>query len=206
MSINWEIKKENIENLKFHEKNPRTFTAKGLADLKKSISKYSDANIITINADNTVLGGHARLTIMKEMGIKEVDVKYPDKLLTEKQCEELLVRLNANVAGIWDYVSLQNNFDIDELSQWGLDLFNNEYANENDDLMDNENLQELDNNKRLAVSKMSLDKYLCILFDNKEQKKDFIDMIKNKINNTSNIDIKTQYCDYKFQKKVIDEQ
>ena len=73
--IEWKIKKEKLENLKFHELNPRKFTEKGLKDLKQSIKNCGDANIITINADNTVLGGHARLTVMKEMGITEVDVK-----------------------------------------------------------------------------------------------------------------------------------
>lgn len=120
--INWQIRKEKIENLKFNEKNPRTFTEKGLKDLKKSIQKYSDANIITINADNTVLGGHARLTVMKQMGITEVDVKYPNKQLTEKQCDEILIRLNANIAGEWDIEKLQEEFNVSDLNEWGFEI------------------------------------------------------------------------------------
>lgn len=120
--INWQIRKEKIENLKFNEKNPRAFTEKGLKDLKKSIQKYSDANIVTINADNTVLGGHARLTVMKQMGIKEVDVKYPDKQLTEKQCDEILIRLNANIAGEWDIEKLQEEFNVTDLNEWGFEI------------------------------------------------------------------------------------
>jgi site-specific DNA-methyltransferase (adenine-specific) len=122
MKINWQVRKERIENLKFYEKNPRNFTKKGLEDLKKSIKNCGDANIITINADNTVLGGHARLTVMKDLNIEEVDVKYPDTLLNEKQVEEIVVRLNANTAGEWDMDKLQEHFNIDELGEWGLDV------------------------------------------------------------------------------------
>lgn len=69
--INWKIEKRNIEELRGYDKNPRKFTDKGLKDLKKSLQNCGDANIITINADNTVLGGHARLTVMKQLGYKD---------------------------------------------------------------------------------------------------------------------------------------
>ena len=102
----WKIEKRNINDLKSYEKNPRKFTKKGLADLKESIRNCGDANIITINADNTVLGGHARLKVMKQLGFKEVDVKVPDELLNEQQVKEIVVRLNANNAGDWDIAKL----------------------------------------------------------------------------------------------------
>ena len=84
----WKIEKRNINDLKSYEKNPRKFTKKGLADLKESIKNCGDANIITINADNTVLGGHARLKVMKQLGFKEVDVKVPDRLLNDGEVKE----------------------------------------------------------------------------------------------------------------------
>ncbi len=120
--ITWKIEKRNIEELRGYDKNPRKFTEKGLKDLKKSLQKCGDANIITINADNTVLGGHARLTVMKQLGYKEVDVKIPDRLLNEKQVQEVVIRLNANTAGEWDLDKLQTDFELDELQEWGLDI------------------------------------------------------------------------------------
>lgn len=120
--INWNIEKRKIADLKGYEKNPRKFTEKGLKDLKKSLENCGDANIITINKDNTVLGGHARLTVMKQLGYKEVDVKVPERLLTEKECQEIVIRLNANTAGEWDFDKLQTDFEIEELQDWGLDL------------------------------------------------------------------------------------
>lgn len=121
--INWKIEKRNIDDLQGYDKNPRKFTEKGLKDLKKSLQNCGDANIITINTDNTVLGGHARLTVMKQLGYAEVDVKVPEKQLNEKQIQEVVVRLNANTAGEWDLDKLQADFELDELQEWGLDEF-----------------------------------------------------------------------------------
>ena len=122
MAINWKIEKRNIEELQGYDKNPRKFTDKGLKDLKKSLLNCGDANIITINADNTVLGGHARLTVMKQLGYTEVDVKVPEKQLNEKQVQEVVIRLNANTAGEWDLDKLEADFNVDELNEWGLDI------------------------------------------------------------------------------------
>lgn len=120
--INWKIEKRSLDELKGYDKNPRKFTKKGLKDLEKSLKNCGDANIITINKDNTVLGGHARLTVMKQLGYTEVDVKVPEKQLTEKQCEEIVIRLNANNAGEWDLDKLCADFNLEELTEWGLDI------------------------------------------------------------------------------------
>lgn len=120
--IKWQIEKRNIDDLKGYDKNPRKFTDKGLKDLKKSLENCGDANIITINKDNTVLGGHARLTVMKQLGYKEVDVKVPDRLLNDKECQEVVIRLNANTAGERDFEKLEADFDVEELEEWGLNV------------------------------------------------------------------------------------
>lgn len=120
--MNWVIQKRNIEDLKGYDKNPRKFTKKGLKDLKESLEKCGDANIITINSDNTILGGHARFEVMKQLGYKEVDVKVPDRLLNEDEIKEIVIRLNANTAGDWDLDKLALNFDCDLLFDWGLDV------------------------------------------------------------------------------------
>lgn len=120
--ITWKIEKRNIEELRGYDKNPRKFTEKGLKDLKKSLQKCGDANIITINADNTVLGGHARLTVMKQLGYKEVDVKVPNRLLNDQEVKEVVIRLNANTAGEWDLDKLQADFELSDLEEWGLDV------------------------------------------------------------------------------------
>lgn len=120
--ITWQIEKRKIEDLKGYDKNPRKFTKKGLKDLKASLENLGDANIITINADNTVLGGHARLTVMKQLGYTEVDVKVPNRQLDEQEVKEIVIRLNANTAVEWDLDKLQADFDLNDLTEWGLDI------------------------------------------------------------------------------------
>jgi DNA modification methylase len=56
------------------------------------------------------------------MGEIEVDVYLPDRLLTPKQEEEVLVRANANTAGQWDWDLLANEFEDFELTEWGLEI------------------------------------------------------------------------------------
>ena len=119
---NWKIEKRSLQELKGYDKNPRKFTKKGLEDLKLSLKRCGDANIITINADNTILGGHARFEVMKQLGYKTVDVKVPDKLLNEEEVKELVIRLNANTADEWDLEKLAVDFEVSDLEDWGLDL------------------------------------------------------------------------------------
>lgn len=158
--INWKIEKRNISELKVYDKNPRKFTAKGLADLKKSLENCGDANIITINADNTVLGGHARLQVMKELGYEEVDVKVPDRLLTEKECKEVVIRLNANIAGEWDFDKLEIGYDFLDLNEWGLDV---EINKEKMDKEIKEDKPELEFTEELLEEQ----NYIVLTFNNK---------------------------------------
>ena len=128
--MNWLIEKRNINDLKGYDKNPRKFTKKGLKELKESLQKCGDANIITINKDNTIIGGHARFEVMKQLGYNDVDVKVPDRLLNEEEIKEIVIRLNANIAGDWDLDKLALNFDCDLLTDWGLDVKMPKLSNE----------------------------------------------------------------------------
>lgn len=120
--ITWQIEKRKLADLKPHPKNPRQFTDKGMKDLENSINSIGFMQPININQDGTILSGHARTLKLKEMGEIEVDVYVPDRLLTPKQEEEVLVRANANTAGQWDFEILANEFDIDEINEWGLEV------------------------------------------------------------------------------------
>jgi len=48
---------------------------------------------ININQEGTILSGHGRAMKLKQMGETEVDVYVPDRMLTPKQEEEVLVHL-----------------------------------------------------------------------------------------------------------------
>ena len=120
--ITWKIEKRKLADLKPHPKNPRQFTEKGMKDLENSINSIGFMQPININQDGTILSGHGRTLKLKEMGEVEVDVYVPDRMLTPKQEEEVLVRADANTAGKWDWDLLANNFELAEINDWGLEV------------------------------------------------------------------------------------
>jgi len=119
--MKWKLIKKKVKELKEYKDNPRILTNKGLEDLEKSIKKFGLAQPIVINTDNTICGGHGRLEILKKNKILEVDCYVPHKKLTNDQFEELNVRLNKNIAGIFDDDKLKDLFDLDQLEEWGFD-------------------------------------------------------------------------------------
>jgi hypothetical protein len=118
----WKLQSWPIDRLKSYEHNPRAFTTKGMADLTESIDRFGLAEPIVANTDGTVIGGHARLTVMRERGEKRVPVYIPDRKLTPKEVQELNIRLNANIGGEWDWDILANAFDDQDLREWGMNV------------------------------------------------------------------------------------
>lgn len=107
--IEWHNEKKKIAELIPAKYNPRQATDKEARDLALSIERFAIVDPIIINFNNTVIGGHFRLRILREKGIEEVDVRVPSRLLTEEEEKELNVRLNKN-QGSWD-LALLGNFD-----------------------------------------------------------------------------------------------
>ena len=117
--INWKLKKIAVSDLKENSKNPRNLTVKGLDDLEKSISKFGVAEPLVINVDLVICGGHGRKKILERLNIKEVDCYFPSRKLTQKEFDELNIRLNKNIAGEFNFDILANNFELPDLLEWG---------------------------------------------------------------------------------------
>lgn len=117
--INWTTETRKVSSLKDYDKNPRRITDKGIADLKASIEKLGYIDPIAINQDGTIIGGHARKKTLQSLKLKEVDVRVPDRQLTDAEVQEAIVRLNKNIAGEWDFDKLANNFNTEDLIEWG---------------------------------------------------------------------------------------
>ena len=105
-----------INKLKPATYNPRQISTKQFKDLKASIKKFGLVDPIIINKDNTVVGGHQRLKICKELKHIETDCVVLD--LSKEEERELNIRLNKNT-GEFDMDILANEFDIDNLVDWG---------------------------------------------------------------------------------------
>ena len=114
------IIERNINELISAEYNPRQMTKHQHNSLTDSIKRFGlvDPILVNIHPDrkNIIIGGHQRVTVAKEMGIRTVPTVELE-LDAEKE-RELNVRLNRNT-GEWDWDGLANNFDVEELTDWG---------------------------------------------------------------------------------------
>jgi DNA modification methylase len=110
------IESIKINKLKPATYNPRQISTKQYNDLKKSLSKFSLVEPIVVNKDMTIVGGHQRYKICKELKHTEIDCVVLD--LSKEEERELNIRLNKNT-GDFDMDILANEFDIDELTDWG---------------------------------------------------------------------------------------
>jgi len=116
--MEWTIKKFKIKDLKEHPKNPRTLSKEQHKNLTDSLTKFGIAEKPICNIDGTIIGGHQRLKVLKDLGYKEIDCWIPKDPLTSDQVDELNIRLNKNT-GEWDWDCLANEWDMDDLLEWG---------------------------------------------------------------------------------------
>lgn len=195
--ITWKIEKRKLADLKPHPKNPRQFTEKGMKDLENSINSIGFMQPININQDCTILSGHGRALKLKEMGETEVDVYVPDRMLTPKQEEEVLVRANANTAGKWDWDLLANNFELEEINDWGLEVPDVKSLDEDFFEIDDEALNKENSSNKTNDDYSTFE--LVMLYDNKIKLMDILHKIKQKYSlETTEESLMTLILKYKF--------
>lgn len=119
--MKWNLETRKIKDLHEYAKNPRTLSKEQGKHLQESLTKFGQCEPIVINQDGTIVGGHQRLRTLRKMGEKAVDVYVPDTALTEKEVEELNIRLNKNT-GSFDYDMLGNAWDPGDLVDWGFSM------------------------------------------------------------------------------------
>jgi len=122
--IKWNTEKRKLKDLIPYDKNPRILTDKQKEEIKKSLSKFDLVEIPAINIDNTILAGHQRISILKEIKGEdfEIEVRVPDIKLDEKDFKEYLLRSNRNGAE-WDWNMLEIDFGKDLLLDSGFEAF-----------------------------------------------------------------------------------
>lgn len=112
-----------ISEIKLNPNNPRVIRDDKFKKLVQSIKdfpKMLEIRPIVVNDDMIVLGGNMRLKACKEAGLKEVPViKAAD--LTEDEQRQFIIKDNVGF-GEWDWDVLANEWNSEELEEWGLDL------------------------------------------------------------------------------------
>jgi DNA modification methylase len=117
------IKIVDIKTVKPNPSNPRHIKDHKFTQLVKSIRHFPEMlqlRPIVVDADNIVLGGNMRLKACIEAGLKEVPIIVASEL-TEEQQKEFIIKDNVGF-GEWDWEQLANEWEIEQLSDWGLDL------------------------------------------------------------------------------------
>lgn len=113
----------DINKIRLNDSNPRFIKDEKFAALVKSIRSFPqmlDLRPIVVNEEMVVLGGNMRLRACIEAGLKEVPVTIAVGL-TEEQQREFIIKDNVGF-GEWDWDALANDWDTQELIDWGLDL------------------------------------------------------------------------------------
>jgi DNA modification methylase len=113
-----------ITLIKPNPNNPRIIKDNKFKLLVKSIQDFPqmlELRPIVIDENNIVLGGNMRLKACIEAGLKDVPVKIAT--LSEQQKKEFIVKDNVGF-GDWDWDDLANSWNVEELTDWGLDIPN----------------------------------------------------------------------------------
>ena len=135
--------KLKISEIKANPNNPRLIRDDKFKKLVKSLRVLPimlEKRPILIDEDNMIIGGNMRHKAAIEAGMKVVpiemftredaeegnrqaralDPSYVDKTY-EEQREEMIIKDNV-AGGEWDLDLLANQWDMDQLDDWGLDL------------------------------------------------------------------------------------
>lgn len=126
MEIKNKVEYIDIKKLTLLENNPRQISKDNFEKLKKSIKDnpdYFEARPI-ICSDRTeklvILAGNQRYKASKDLGLKQVPCIILHNL-TEQKEKEIVIRDNVEL-GDWDYDLLANDWEIEDLKEWGVDV------------------------------------------------------------------------------------
>lgn len=112
-----------INEVKSNPNNPRIIKDdkfKKLVASIKELPQMLELRPIVVNDDMIVLGGNMRLKACKEAGLKEIPIIKASEL-TEEQQRAFIIKDNVGF-GEWDWDALANEWDAEQLEEWGLDV------------------------------------------------------------------------------------
>jgi len=119
-----------ISKIKSNPNNPRIIKddkfkklVKSLTEFPEMMSKRPLVCVTDVDGKLYPLGGNMRLKALQEIGHKEIRdewVQMADEW-TEEQRREFVIKDNVGF-GEWDWNDLANNWDAEQLVNWGLDL------------------------------------------------------------------------------------
>ena len=118
-----------ISAVKANKNNPRQIKDDKYKKLVQSIREFPEmlekrplVCFTDVDGKYVVLGGNMRLKASQEVGLKEIPIVLADDW-TQEQRDEFLIKDNVGF-GEWDWDQLANEWDVELLDKWGLDVPN----------------------------------------------------------------------------------
>ena len=174
--ITWKTEKRLLSELVPWDKNPRSLSEDQAEKLQDSLDKFGLVDPPIINTDNLIIGGHQRSKVMSLMSTfgkdAKIDVRVPSRELTKWEVEELNIRLNKNT-GSWEFDVLANNFDVEDLMDWGFKPY--ELGLEADEIDYSEIWEGMPEFEQ--DDKMNLDRSITVRFANDRDFQEFAEII-----------------------------
>ena len=151
--------KVKINKIFSNENNPRIIKDYKFKQLVKSIKEFPEMlekRPIVVDEDMIVLGGNMRLKACREAGLKEVHIEIAEGW-SDVQKEQFIIKDNVGF-GEWDWDILANDWQPEELKEWGLDVWQPEEDVNFDDFFEN-TISDVKNEKNKILLEYSDDDF-----------------------------------------------
>lgn len=156
--------------------NPRFIKDKEFEELKKSITNFPDmmsARPIVVDENWVVLGGNMRFRAVMDLKWTKVPVIMIEGA-TEQWKKEFVIKDNVN-KGSWDYEMLANEWEIEDLTEWGI-AESNFGVSAPEFMMGDEDGMGVQGDLEAAMSAPTSDIKLLQLFFTEDNHKEFVTM------------------------------
>lgn len=118
--LEWKTESRRVGDLMKFPNNPRKMTEEQRERLKESLQRFNLVELPAITPHNTILAGNQRVAMLVLLGRSDdmIDVRVPNRELTEEEQREYVVRSNLNT-GEWDWSLLEEFWAKEDLLAWG---------------------------------------------------------------------------------------
>jgi len=166
-----------INKVKSNPSNPRIIKNDKFLKLVKSIQDFPEMlklRPIVVDEDMVVLGGNMRLKASKQAGLKDIWIEVAEGL-TEEQKKEFIVKDNVGF-GEWDWAMLGNEWNTIKITEWGLDVWENQDdKNELDADLEWTDMPEFNQEDKTPI------RQLIVSFKNEDDIKSFAKLLNQQI-------------------------
>lgn len=148
-----ELNNGQIEGL---PKNPRFIRDNQFEKLKKSIQdfpemlQYRELIVYPLNGKFVVVAGNMRLRAGQELGFTEFPCKVLPSETTVERLKEITIKDN-NSFGEWDMDDLANEWDEEQLAEWGVETYANYDSNIDIDSLFQDGIESKENEQQDSI-------------------------------------------------------